>query len=149
MSGKPECAQAVPDMHGPMNSTAAMVESLVTMEGDDLPVRGADRPKMPWVGWDIEEVVAADTEIEIGAEVHHGTEGPQDVVGSSASVVVSGFQPSLSIPMSRGEKGWLVVLPPLPMGIYQLNVEVKGAWYGASVYASTPFAVVHAEEAQP
>jgi hypothetical protein len=142
LSRQPERAQALPDKHGAMGSTAAVLERLVTMQGEDLPVRGTDRPAMPWVGWDVEEVAPAGTGIEVGAEVHHGTEGPQDVVGSAATVVVTGGADPLVVPMTWGEQGWRAVLPPLPVGSYKIDVEVKGAWHGTSVYASTPLVVV-------
>lgn len=64
LSREPERAQAVPDRHGAMGSTAAVLERLVTMQGEDLPVRGTDRPAMPWVGWDVEEVALAGTGVE-------------------------------------------------------------------------------------
>jgi hypothetical protein len=141
-SREPERAQAVPDKHGAMGSTAAVVERLVTMQGQDLPVRGRDRPVMPWVGWDVEEVAPAGAGIEVGAEVHHGFEGPTDLVGSAATAVVAGGADPLVVPMTWGEQGWRAVLPPLPVGPYQIDVEVKGAWHETSVYASTPLVVI-------
>jgi hypothetical protein len=104
---------------------------------------------MPWVGWDVEEVAPAGTGIELGAEVHHGAEGPTDVVGRAATLVVTGGANPLVVPMTWGEQGWRVVLPPLPVGAYQINVEVKDAWHGTSVYASTPLIVVDDGEGQP
>jgi hypothetical protein len=100
---------------------------------------------MPWVGWDVEEVALVGTGIEVGAEVHHGAEGPTDVVGSAATVVVTGGTNRLVVPMAWGEQGWRAVLLPLPVGPYQINVEVQGAWHGTSVYASTPLVVVDAD----
>ncbi|MCA1695314.1 MAG: hypothetical protein LC749_11585 [Actinobacteria bacterium] len=41
-----------------MGLTAAVLERLVTMQGEDLPVRGTYRLAMPWVGGDVEEVAA-------------------------------------------------------------------------------------------
>lgn len=150
LSREPERAQAVADKHGAMGSTVAVLERLVTMQGEDLPVRGRDRPAMPWVGWDVEEVAAAGSGIEVGAEVHHGAEGPTDVVGSAATLVVTGGANRLVVPMMSGEQGWRAVLPPLPVGPYQIDVEVKGAWYGTSVYASTPLVVVDGDgDGQP
>ena len=145
LSREPERAQALPDRHGAMGSTAAVLERLVTMQGEDLPVRGRDRPVMPWVGWDVEEVAAAGTGIEVGAEVHHGSDGPTDVVGSAATVTVTGGANRLVVPMAWGEQGWRAVLPPLPVGAYQVDVEVKGAWHGTSVYASTPLVVIDSD----
>jgi hypothetical protein len=142
LSHEPERAQAVPDRHGAMGSTTAVVERLVTMQGEDLPVRGRDRPAMPWVGWDVEEVAVAGRGIEVGAEVHHGAEGPTHVVGSAATLAVTGGANALVVPMRLGEQGWRTALPPLPVGAYQIDVEVKGAWYGTSVYASTPLVVI-------
>jgi hypothetical protein len=145
LSDVPETAQAVPDKHGAMGSTAQVLERLVTMQGDDLPKRGSDRPVMPWVGWDTDEVVPVGMEIEVGAQLHHGTVGPQDVTGSAATIVVSGAATPVSVSMRLTEQGWRVVLPPLPEGTYQLDVEVRDAWYGTSVYASTPLAVDDAD----
>lgn len=145
LSREPERAQAVPDRHGAMGSTAAMLERLVTMQGEDLPVRGTDRPAMPWVGWDIEDVAPTGTQIEVGAQLHHGDEGPSDVVGSAATLVVSGGAAPLVVPMAAAGYGWRAVLPPLPVGAYQVDVEVQDAWYATSVYASTPLAVIDSD----
>jgi hypothetical protein len=142
-SREPERAQAVPDTHGAMGSTAAVLQHLVTMQGEDLPVRGsADRPAMPWVGWDVEEVAPAGTQVEIGAQVQHGSNEQRDTVGDAATLVVSGGVDRLVVAMTAGEQGWRAVLPPLAVGLYRVDVEVAGAWHGTSVYASTPLAVV-------
>jgi hypothetical protein len=147
LSREPERAQAVPDTHGAMGSTAAILQHLVTIQGENLPIRGtSDRPVMPWVGWDVEEVAPTGTEIEVGAQVYHGSDGPRDTVGSAAALVVSGGVDPLVVAMTMGEQGWRAVLPPLPVGLYRVDVEVAGAWHGTSVYASTPLAVVDTDD---
>lgn len=149
LSELPEIAQAVADKHGAMGSTAQVMERLVTMQGEDLPIRVSARPAMPWVGWDADEIVATETEIELGAKLHYGAAGPQNMTGSAATIVVSGAAAPVSAGMTLQEQGWRVVLPPLRAGTYQLDIEVKDAWYGTSVYASTPLAVDDAGEEGP
>lgn len=100
---------------------------------------------MPWVGWDIEDIALTGTQIEVGAQLHHGDEGPSDVVGSAATLVVSGGAAPLVVPMAAAGYGWRAVLPPLPVGAYQVDVEVQDAWYATSVYASTPLAVIDSD----
>jgi len=85
-------------------------------------------------------------QIEVGAEVHHGCDGPTDVGGSAASLAVTGGADRLVVPMRWGEQGWRAVLPPLPVGLYEVNVEIKGVWHGTSLYASTPLVVVDSDE---
>lgn len=74
--------------------------------------------------------------------MHHGAEGPIDVVGSAATLALTGGANPLVVPMTLGEQGWRAVLPPLPVGPYQIDVEVKDAWHATSVYASTPLVVM-------
>jgi hypothetical protein len=143
LSREPERAQAVPDTHGAMGSTAAVLQHLVTMQGENLPIRStSDRPAKPWVGWDVEEIAPAGTQVEVGAQVHHGSHGPREVVGSAATLVVSGGVDRLVVAMTAGEQGWRAVLPPLAVGLYQVDVEVTGAWHETPVWASTPLAIV-------
>jgi len=124
-----------------MGSTAAILERLVTLQGDDLPVRGADQPATPWVGWDIEEVAAADAPIEIGVELLSGAEVAADAGAGPVSVTVSGTSIG-PMSMAPGADGWRAALPPMPAGTYAVTVEVKNAWYGTSVYATSPLAVL-------
>ena len=81
LSGRPEQAQAVPDKHGPMGTTAAVVEKLVTLQGEDIPVRGTDRPPMRWIGWDVDDTIPAGQETVVGAELHHGAAEPVEGAG--------------------------------------------------------------------
>jgi hypothetical protein len=141
-SAEPERAQAIGDKHGAMGSTAAILDVLATLQGADLPVRGGTRPLMPWLGWDVEETVPAGAAVEVGAEVQPGEAGPSEVAGSAATLVVSGGAAPLPVPMAAAGPGWRAVLPPMPAGAYQLDIEVKDAWHGTSVYATTPLSVI-------
>ena len=143
LSLRPERAQALPEKHGPMGSSAAVVEKLVTLQGDDLPVRGTDRPPMPWIGWDVDDTVPAWQETEIGAQLHHGAAESVDTVGGAANLVVSGEGRRVLMPMAPESTGWRVTLPPLPEGVYRLDVEVRDAWHGASVWGTVPLAVLN------
>jgi hypothetical protein len=126
-----------------MGSTAAIVEQLLTLQGGELPVRGAARPAVPWVGWDRDETAVIGEEVVVGAEVQAGQSGAQDdVVGGSATLVVTGAVEQARVSMVLDGRQWLARLAPLPAGAYRLDVEVKDAWRGASVFASTPLAVV-------
>jgi hypothetical protein len=142
LSGQPELAQAVPDKHGPMGTTAAVVEKLVTLQSDDIPVRGTDRPPMPWIGWDIDDTVPASKETVVGAELHHGASQPVEGSGSAASLLLTGREKRILVAMTLGADGWGVTLPPMHEGVYRLDIEVKDAWHGTSVFASTPLAVL-------
>jgi len=145
LSALPERAQAVPEKHGPMGVTSAVGEKLATLQGDDLPVRGTDRPPAPWVGWDVDDTVPAGQETAVAVSVHHGATGPVDVTGSGATLVLSGGPRPMSLPMVRTENGWHASVPALPEGTYDLAIEVKDAWHGTSLYASTPLAAVAPE----
>lgn len=140
-STRPELAQALPDKHGAMGSTAEILERLVTLQGDDLPVRGADQPATPWVGWDIEEVAVAHAPIDVGVELLSGAEVAADTGAGPVNVTVSGTS-SGPMSMALGDDGWRATLPPMPGGAYEVTVEVKNAWYGTSVYATSPLAVL-------
>ena len=48
----------------------------------------------------------------------------------------------MPLPMTLGGDGWRATLPPLDEGVYRLDIEVKDAWHGTSVFASTPLAVL-------
>jgi hypothetical protein len=135
-----ELAETVPDRHGAMGAAATLKEKLITLQGDRLPTRGG-LPTMPWVGWDRDEIAAAGQEIAVGVEVQAGAAGPPDV-GSAASVVVTGGPQRLTVPMRLDAGQWRTSLPPLSAGTYRLDVEIKDAWHGTSVFADTPLAVV-------
>jgi hypothetical protein len=145
LSERHEQAQAVPEKHGPMGVTSAVIEKLVTLQGDDLPIRGTDRPPAPWVGWDLDDAVPAGQETAVAAMVHHGAGGPDEVTGTGATLALSGGSQRVSLPMTRTDDGWRATLPPLPEGTYEVAIEVKDAWYGTSLYASIPLAAVTPE----
>lgn len=145
-SAEPERAQALPERHGAMGSTPAVIERLVTLQGGHLPLRGGQQPERPWLGWDVEEVVAAGAEFEVGVWVQPGATGPQEVTGRAASITVTGGPTRIGpLSMAFGERGWRALLPSLPVGLYHLDVEVKDAWNGMSLFAETvPIAAVDA-----
>jgi len=150
LSKRPEQAQALPEKHGPMGSTAAVVEKLVTLQGDDLPVRGTDRPLMPWIGWDVDDLVVSEQETDIGAELHHGAAGPVEAAERPAALFLSGNGHRVPLPMRREPSGWRATLPPLPEGVYRLDIEVRNAWHGTPVWGTTPLAVLDPPpDAQP
>lgn len=150
LSRRPEQAQAVPERHGPMGTTAAVLEKLVTLQGEDIPVRGTDRPPAPWVGWDVDDTIPAGQDTVVGAELHHGAAGPVAGAGRAALLVVTGAGRRVPVQMTLEAEGWRGTLPPLAEDVYRLDVEVKDAWHGSSVFASTPLAVLDPPaEAEP
>lgn len=150
LSTTPELAVALAEKHGPLGTAAAIKERLVTLQGDDLPTRGVDEPTMPWVGWDVEDTVPAGQGTTVGVELRDRGASRSATPGRTATLSVTGAGPLEPIGMMLGADGWQATLSPLPEGVYGLNVEVKDAWHGASVYASTPLAVLEPpEDARP
>lgn len=144
-----EVWRAVPDPHGPMGSTPAVLELLTSLLGEKLPGRGNLRPDRPWVGLDLDDVVPAGAETRLGAELFAGEAGGTAGPGTGGAVtltpsVQAGIGP---ITLVADGASWRAALPPLPAGLYEVTVEIKGGWYGTSVYASAPLAVVDAESA--
>ena len=137
-SRSPERAWALGERHGPMGSTAALLGQLVTVQGEDLPLRGAERPEDPWVGWDLDEVAATGREVDIRVEVHRGAHDTRDEPGAAATVVVGGQRH----PMVANGPRWHVRVPPLAAGAHEIHVEVTEAWNGSSIYGSMPLVVV-------
>ncbi|MGH3754862.1 MAG: esterase/lipase family protein [Pseudonocardiaceae bacterium] len=147
LSQRAELVQALPDKHGPMGSAVGMMQQLVTLQGDDIPIRGSDRPSRPWVGWDVDDLVVAGSEIEVGAQLHHGAEGLPQGTGSAATVTLANGDPSTGPgptrhPMTPVEDGWRVVLPPPLTGVHDIHVQISDAWYGTAVHGSTQLAVL-------
>ncbi|MBV9312166.1 MAG: hypothetical protein JO100_00210 [Pseudonocardia sp.] len=102
---RPELAQAVPDKHGPMGTTEVVIERLVTLQGEDLPMRGTDRPPWPWIGWDVDDTIPADAQIVIGAQLHGGAGGPSEITGSAASLLLTGEGSRVALKMAFSEDG--------------------------------------------
>ena len=45
---------------------------------------------MRWIGWDVDDTIAAGQETVVGAELHHGAAEPVEGAGSAATVLVTG-----------------------------------------------------------
>jgi hypothetical protein len=146
LTDREEVWRAVPDKHGPMGSTPAPMDLLTTLVGDKLPGRGQLRPDRPWIGLDIDDVVASGAEIQLGAELLAGGAGGVTTsgTGGTARLVPSGQAGGTTpdAPLVADGTGWRATLPPSPPGLYEVHVEIKGGWYGTSVFASAPLAVV-------
>lgn len=137
-SRTPERAWALGERHGSLGSTAAMVGQLKTVQGEDLPLRGSERPESAWAGWDLDEVTAAGQEIDITVEVHRGAHDARDEPGTAATVVLGGRR----YPMTAEGQRWRVRVPPPVAGPHEVHVEVTQAWDESSVYGSMPLVVV-------
>jgi lecithin:cholesterol acyltransferase len=137
-----EVWRAVPDKHGPMGGTPAVMDLLGVLLGDGLPTRGNLVPERPWVGFDLDDTALSGVDIPLGADLLGAPDGP----GSSATVTITGEHVPRTVPFVARDGRWETVLPPLSAGLYEVTVEIKDAWFGASVYGTAPLAVVEPDE---
>jgi pimeloyl-ACP methyl ester carboxylesterase len=137
-----ELWRGVPDRHGPLGGTPAVLDPLVNLLADDLPARGDAMPDRPWIGFGLEDTVPTGTELPWGVELLGEVDGP----GASATATISDGDEPRVVPMTTRGQGWEARLPALPAGMYEVTVQVNNAWHGAPVYGSMPLAVVDPDD---
>ena len=85
----------------------------------------------------------------VGIQVYDGAAGSVDGIGSAATLVVNGEGRQITLPMTPEPNGWRTALPPLSEGVYRLDVQVRDAWQGTSVYGVAPLAVLDPMDGEP
>ncbi|MGQ0777761.1 MAG: lipase/acyltransferase domain-containing protein [Pseudonocardiales bacterium] len=114
--------RAVPDRHGPMAGCAAAVEVLREYEAEPFGSVRGDAPDRPWLGLDLDEVVAAGEPFTVAAELL----GSTAVEGASAWLRVApdgGPTTAQPLRMTGADGRWQATVPGLAPGIYQVSVE--------------------------
>ncbi|MDQ3151886.1 MAG: hypothetical protein M3R63_09250 [Actinomycetota bacterium] len=113
--------RAVPDRHGPMATCAAAVNVLREYEAEPFDSVRGDTPARPWLGLDLNEVIAAGQPFTVAAELL----GTTDVEGATAwlQVTPDGGPAAPALPMTGADGRWEVTVPGLAPGSYQLGVE--------------------------
>jgi pimeloyl-ACP methyl ester carboxylesterase len=133
--------RGVADRHSDFAGTAAVLDLLVSYTGEALPTRGGERPERPWLGLNVEDVVASGEPIPVGVVVQSG--------GSNAKAVhlilTDAGNPFASLYdqwLSYAGEEWRGVLPALPVGRYRLTVEAQRVYGPESVFAGVDLVVL-------
>jgi Lecithin:cholesterol acyltransferase len=121
LSEEVRARRAVVDRHGPMASCAAAVEVLRDYEAEPFDALRGDSPGRPWLGLDLEEVLAAGEPFTVTAELL----GTAEVEGASAwlQVTPDGHPAAAPLRMTGGAGRWEVRVPGLAPGSYRIGVE--------------------------
>jgi Lecithin:cholesterol acyltransferase len=122
LSEEVRARRAVPDRHGPMASCAAAVEVLRDYEAESFAALRGDTPDRPWLGLDLDEVLAAGEPFTVTAKLQPST---ADVKGASAwlQVTPEGHPAAAPLRMTGGAGRWEVRVPGLAPGSYRIDVE--------------------------
>ncbi|NKE55659.1 hypothetical protein FXN61_01990 [Lentzea sp. PSKA42] len=136
--------RAVRDRHGPIANTPSLAEQLRSYSGEAVPTRGGETPDRPWLGLDLEEIVPAGAEFEIGLTVHPDNAGAA-AVRLSLTTVPPSAQPVFVGPMSGVDRTWAATLPPLPAGRYRVDFEAQRVVGPESVFARADVVVLDAD----
>jgi hypothetical protein len=128
--------RGVADRHGEFASTATVLDLLTSYTGEAMPTRGGERPDRPWLGLDVEDVVASEEPVPLGMVVL-----PTDSDAEAAYVTVSDAEnrpaPAYSQRLLRDGNEWRGLLPPLAAGRYRLTFEAQRVSGPESVFART------------
>jgi len=144
---QPGVWRVMPDRHGPLGSIPEPADILRLYAGDRVPVRGGELPEQPWLGLDLEEFAAADTEMEVTATL---LPGPLDTgkawitLTPADGAPVQPYQDQLS-PTGTDPSGspvWQATLPGRPPGSYEVIVQVEDVPRHGPVSASAAVAVL-------
>ncbi|MDQ3886484.1 MAG: hypothetical protein M3308_05625, partial [Actinomycetota bacterium] len=124
LSDEPLARRAVPERHGPMATTAAAVDVVREFEAESTASLRGDTPKGPWLGLDVDDVVAAGEPFTLATELL-GTDG----VDAAAWVTVRQDRPGAEAisrpqPMTGADGRWEATIPSLAPGSYRVTVEV-------------------------
>jgi len=113
--------RAVPDRHGPMAICAAAVDVLKEYAAEPFGSVRGDAPDGPWLGLDLDEVVAAGQPFTVVAELL----GTSDVQGASGWLRVAPEDGPAAepVPMTGGDGRWELTVGGLAPGAYWLTVE--------------------------
>jgi hypothetical protein len=113
--------RAVPDRHGPMASCAAVVDVLRDYAAEPFGFLRGDTPDRPWLGLDLDDVIAAGQPFTVAAELL----GTSDVEGVRAWLRAAPEDGPAGepLPMTGGDGRWRVTVGGLAPGSYRLTVE--------------------------
>lgn len=114
--------RAVPDRHGPMATCAAAVDVLREYEAEPFDAVRGDTPDRPWLGLDLEEVLAAGEPFTVTAELL----GTAEVKGATAwlQVTPEGHPAAVApLRMTGADGRWEMRMPGLAPGSYRVRVE--------------------------
>ena len=107
-----------PQPHLPLASSYSVVKYLSQFEQAGLAsVRGGDGPDRPWIGFDVDEVIAAGEPSTIGIRLW-GAEDSERVVAT----VKVGETP---LAVHRDGSGWPADVPGLAPGAYQIRAGLN------------------------
>ncbi|MBA2694291.1 MAG: hypothetical protein H0U62_00225 [Actinobacteria bacterium] len=125
LSDEPRARRAVPERHGPMATTAAAVDVVREYEAESTASLRGDTPEGPWLGLDIDDVVAAGEPFPLATELL----GADGVDGAAAWVTVRQDRPGVEAmsqpqPMTGAGGRWETTMPGLAPGSYRVMVEV-------------------------
>jgi hypothetical protein len=115
--------RVVPDRHLPLGASLGPLNLLELYAGSPIPSRGGEMPDRPWVGLDLDDIVAARTEWRIGATIQPGATDAESV-----RVLVDPIHggQEWTDRFNRTEGGWTVTIPPREPGVYEVTVEARG-----------------------
>jgi hypothetical protein len=114
--------RAVADRHGPMATCAAALDVLREYEAEPFGSLRGDTPERPWLGLELDEVIAAGQPFTVGAELL----GTTDVEGATAWLrVAPEGNPAAAEPlrMTGTDGRWGIRVPGLAPGTYRIGVE--------------------------
>ncbi|HET8681285.1 MAG TPA: hypothetical protein VFM54_05355, partial [Micromonosporaceae bacterium] len=114
--------RAVPERHGPMAATPAVVEILKTFASASLAAVRGDTPDHPWLGLDLEGCVPAGEPVPVEARLYGAPAGPA-AVWVRVKSLDDGNVRRQPCRMAETADGWRAVLDPLPEGRYGVAVE--------------------------
>ena len=136
------------DRHGEFASTSAVLDLLKSFSGEAVPTRGAVFDGRPWLGFDLDDVVPADEELELGVIVH--PEGrPAEAVQLQLSAPGWPGRRLVMSPLDGTGGRWRVVLPGLPAGRYRVLVEAQRIGGPESAFGATDLVVLDPDEESP
>lgn len=122
LTNKVAARRAVAERHVPMVTCAAAVDVLQEYGAESFESLRGDAPDRPWLGLDLDEVVAAGEPFTVGAELL----GTTDVEGATAWLRVGPEgNPATAerLSMTGTDGRWEIRVPGLAPGAYRIGVE--------------------------
>ncbi|HEY0640131.1 MAG TPA: hypothetical protein VGD67_21075 [Pseudonocardiaceae bacterium] len=139
--------RGVAERHGPIATTPSFVDQLLSWSGEPVPTRG-EAPDRPWLGLDLEDVVPAGAEFDIGVRVQPD-ELTADAVRLAVTPVPPTGPPAFVGPLTAVGPDWSISVPPLAPGRYRVDLEARLTANVESVFGVTDLVVLDpAEEAE-
>ncbi len=127
MGEVPEQWHAAVDTHGALAGTSAMKDLMLSLLGSALPIRGADTPDRPWIGFDTDELVWSSDGFVVGAEVMDAAQELDSGPGQHATLAIADGRINMQINMELRDGSWYATVDGLAPGVYEVNVEVSAS----------------------